>query len=308
MKYSFRFRILSGLLLALLLGSQAAAQSTKLEGDGFELLVAPDATVVSRQDNGWETKMVLEQNGQRVRVSWRQDQAVILFPNSSVRVTAADGREGKRITTFDNGTKYEVIKSGREISWKLPGQDVFFRTRGGRVSQVVGNSDYLKLYPDTLGKRITVESSAGRTDALLNNKGQLETFDGPDVTDHVYLVRGFAYQKGPVTLRFPLPEDLFIDGLPKDRYLTVHQDIKPLPKVEKAAVETPEKRPLEAKPATWDSPELRATEGKPDEDPLHSKREKIVKHPQDPLRAKTSPDSEGILQVKTIDTSTEGDK
>ena len=276
----------------------ALSEPIILKSPHMELVVSEGAKIVSRHDNGWETKMVVEEDGQRVRVSWREEQALILFPNSSLRVKLGEGPEGPQVTAYLNAQKYQVTKSPREISWKLPGQDVFFRTRGGKISQAVGSADYLKLYRNTLGRRVTLQSSAGKTDALLNDKGELETFDGPEVMEHQYLVRGLALQKGPVTLRFPLPSGPFLNGLPADRYLTVNQEIKPLPQPEPKQAEVRAGDPLQAKPRTWSSPELNAKTGSPEKDPLNARREKIVKHPEDPLKAKTAPDSEGLFQVK----------
>lgn len=285
-------------LFVLLLAGMLSAQPVRLENDDFEIQISPDSKIVSRHDDGWETKMVVEQDGQRVRISWREDQALILFPSGTVKVSVSDGPAGRTITTFVNGKRYEIVKSPREIKWSLAGQEVYFRTRGGKVNQVVASNDFLKLYTDTPARRITLESSVGTTDALINSKGVLETFDGPEVTEHLYLVRGFSYQKGPVTLRYPLPESPFLEALPKDRYLTVKEEIVPLATPAQPALEEDIGNPLQAAPSTWSSPELRANEGNSKEDPLNVRREKRVRHPEDPLKAKTDPNSENLLQLK----------
>lgn len=289
---------LQAILLALLCAVATSAEPVVLTSPSVELVISEEATIVSRHDNGWETKMVVEQDGQRVRISWKQDQAVLLFPTTSLRVKTEEKHKERKVTTYLNEAKYLITETPREVSWKLPGQDVFFRKRGGRISQAMGTADYLKLYRNTPGGRVTLQSSAGKTDALLNDKGELETFDGPEVGEHVYLVRGLALKKGPVTLRYRLPSGPFLDGLPADRFLTINQPVKPLPEPAAREPETRPEDPLQAKPATWSSPELNANSGKREEDPLNARREKIVKHPEDPLRAKTSKNSEELLRVK----------
>jgi hypothetical protein len=275
----------------------AAAQSPVLSNEHFELVLHPDAKIVSRHDNGWETNMVVEQDGLRVRINWSDSRALLLFPTSTLRVQNEETRDGKILTAYLDSQKYKITQTKREIGWILPGQEVFFRTRGGNISQAVGTADYLKMRRDTPSGRVTLESAAGTTDALLK-KGVLETFDGPEFTEHIYLVRGLAFRAGPVTLRIPLPAGPFLKGLPADRYFTIAPTIEPLP--EPAAQNKPlkEKDPLQAEPATWSSPELKARIVGPDEDPLNAKRENIVKHPEDPLKAKTSRDSEELLRVK----------
>lgn len=282
----------------LLLTAVDAQQPLRLENEGFNIVVSSEAKLVSQHDDGWEIKMVVEHAGQRVRISSRKDQALILFPSGTVKVSVSDQAGARTITTFIDGKRYEIIKSPREIKWSLAGQEIYFRTRGGTVTQAIGNDDFLKVRTDTPARRITLESSAGTTDALINNKGVLETFDGPQVSDHLYMVRGFAYQKGPITLRFPLPESPFLEALPKEHYLTVREELTPLASPTRPVVEEDTGDPLQATPATWNSPELKAEEGKRKDDPLNFRREKRVRHPEDPLRAKTDRDSEDLLQLK----------
>lgn len=291
--------LLSSAALFVLMAQSTLAEQVRFESDGFEMVVSSDAKIVSQHDDGWEKKLVVEQGGHRVRVSWRQDQALILFPTGTVKITAADTSIGRTITTFVDGVKYEVVRAPREIHWKLPGQEVYFRTRGGQVNQVIAQGDFLKLHLDTPARRLTLESNAGRTDALLNDKGALETFDGPEVAEHVYMVRGLAYQKGPITLRFPLPASPFIEGLPKDRFLLVREELPPPAQTSQPVSEEFDSRdPLQATPSTWSSPELNAKQGSSKEDPLNARREKRVRHPQDPLKARTERDSENLLQLK----------
>jgi len=295
-----RTKIPTLLWLLILIGftALAMAQEPTLKSDLFELYLHPDSKVVSRFDNGWETKMVVEHEGERVRVKWSDEEALFLFPTSTLRLKSEALGSERTVTAFLNGDKYEVKDSSREVSWRLPGQDVFFQKRGGKITQAVGSSDFLKLIRDTPSGRLTLQSSAGLTDALINNKGKLETFDGPAIEDHIYMVRGLSFQKGPVDLRIPLPSGPFLEGLPENHYLTIQDEIVPIPKP--AARTEPEEKsdPLQAEPATWDSPELRARSGDSAEDPLNVRKENRVKHPEDPLKAKTSKDSEEVLRAK----------
>lgn len=293
MKFS-RLLLHIGILLCLV--CVAWAQKPTLQNDYYRILIHPEAKVVSKFDNGWETKMVVEHEGQRVRINWRGDNALILYPNTTVRLKLQPTSDGESVICRVNGEKYEVAYSKREIAWKIPGQDVFFRTTGGKVTQAVGTADFLKLRRDTPSGRVTLESSVGVTDALLR-KGKLEIFDGPEITEHVYMVRGLAFQQGPVTIRIPLPEGPFLDGLPEDRFLLVKRDITPIAQPTANTPEEKEKDPLQAEPYTWSSPELRAREGDPGEDPLHVRKEERVKHPTDPLKATTGNDP-SVLQVK----------
>jgi hypothetical protein len=145
---------------------------------------------------------------------------------------------------------------------------------------------------------MNLTSSIGMTDAVLNSEGKLETFDGPDLSEHLYLVRGFALQAGPITLRLPLPKDPFLNGLPEDRYLWVRKEVELPTQPAARTAPVPEEDPLEAGPATWGSPELKAKFNEPNEDPLAAKKERRVKHETDPLKARTEPDSEELLRVK----------
>lgn len=291
-----RFPVIAIIALLFSLPGLAWAQQPKLKADHFELLVHPDAKIVSEFDNGWETKMVVEHEGQRVRINWRGNQALILFPTSTMRLKVRPTADGEAVTCQVNSEKYEVIRSPREIGWKLPGQEVFFRTTGGKITQAVGTADFLKVRRNTPAGRVTLESSAGVTDALLR-KGKLETFDGPEIGEHVYMVRGLAFQKGPITVRLPLPGGPFLEGLPEDRFLLVKRDITPLPEPTSPAPEEREKDPLQADPYTWSSPELRARSGDPEKDPLHVRKENRVKHPSDPLKANTG-DDPSVLEVQ----------
>ena len=287
-------------LFILALSASSLADTPLLKNEQFELLLHPEAKIISQFDNGWETFLVVEHEGQRVRVNWKEDQALLLFPNSTIRLKSeATPSGGSNITTFVDGERYEVKRSAKEIGWLLPGQQIYFQTWGGQISQAVGTADYLKLHRDSISGRLKLESSVGVTDALLNSKGQLETFDGPEYTEHLYLVRGLAFKQGPVTVRVPLPQGPFLKGLPSDRFLLVEKEMVPL--AEPAAVGEPEERrdPLQAQPPTWDSPQLRAKFNEPTEDPLSVKKERRVRYDEDPLKAKTSKDSEEILRVKS---------
>jgi hypothetical protein len=286
------------LLIFFSLTSAGLAQAPVLKSEHFELMLTPGAEVTDRYSNSWETRMTVEQEGLRVRVNWKEDEAIFHFPTATMRLRVAPDGPSTTISLNFNSDRYVIKKSVREIGWLFGEQQIFFQTRGGRVSKVVGPSDYLKLGRQTQWGRMSLTSSIGTTDALLTTDGELETFDGPEVLEHLYLVRGFALQAGPITVRVPLPEDPFLNGLPSDRYLLVKKEVEPF--TEPAARVAPEKEedPLEANPATWGSPELKAKFNKPDEDPLAAKKERRVKHESDPLKAKTERDSEELLRVK----------
>jgi hypothetical protein len=269
-----------------------------LKNEHFELVLAPGAQISDRYSTPWETRMTVEHEGQRVRVNWRDDQARFYFPTSTVRLRVAPDGQSNTISLNFNAEQYVIKKSTREIGWLLGEEQIYFQTRGGRVSKVVGPSDYLKLGRQTQWGRMSLTSSVGTTDALLTSDGKLETFDGPDLSEHLYLVKGFAFQAGPITLRVPLPEDPFLNGLPADRYLWVRKEVE-LP-AEPAARNAPvkEEDPLKANSATWGSPELEAKFNDPNDDPLAAKKERRVKHETDPLKARSAPDSEELLRVK----------
>ncbi len=297
--WPIRKNVVSLVLLCLAaLQTQALCDKPVLSNQRFELVLSPEAKIISRHDNGWQTKMVVEENGQRVRINWSDDSAVFLFPTSTLRIKNQETANGSTLMAYLDAESFKITQSKKEIGWVLPDHEVFFRTRGGNITQAVGTSDYLRLRRDTPSGRVTLESSAGTTDALLKN-GVLETFDGPELADHVYMVRGLAFHKGPITLRIPLPQGPFLDGLPQDRYLTIEREITPIPKPAAQSQPVDEQDPLQAAPATWSSPELRAKTGDPNEDPINARREKRIKHDQDPLKAKTTPDSEELLRVKS---------
>ncbi|MFA5503843.1 MAG: hypothetical protein WC314_05495 [Vulcanimicrobiota bacterium] len=287
------------LALFFLSGLPVFAQTPVLQNEHFELLFPPGAQITDRYENSWETRMTVEHEGIRVRVNWKDDELLFHFPTSQLRARVVSEGNSNTINVNYNAGKIVIKKSPREIGWLLSDQQqLFFQTRGGQVAKVIGPSDYLKLGRQTPWGRISVVSSAGTTDALLNSQGTLEVFDGPELSEHLYLVKGLEIKAGPITLRLPLPSDPFLEGLPADRYFSIQQEVEALP--EPAARQTEEKAPdpLRADPATWGSPELRAKFNAPDEDPLSVKKEKRVRHEVDPLRARTAPDSEEILRVK----------
>lgn len=280
------------------LAGSGSAQTPLLENEHFELVLAPGAQVSDRYSNDWETRMTVQHEGQRVRVNWREDQALLYFPTSTVRLRVVPDGTSQTITLNFDAEKYVIKKSPREIGWLLGEEQIYFQTRGGRVSKVIGPSDYLRLGRQTQWGRMNLTSSIGMTDAVLNSEGKLETFDGPDLSEHLYLVRGFALQAGPITLRLPLPKDPFLNGLPEDRYLWVRKEVELPTQPAARTAPAPEEDPLEAGPATWGSPELKAKFNEPNEDPLAAKKERRVKHETDPLKARTEPDSEELLRVK----------
>ena len=293
-----RTRILS-LMLLLVTAGLAAADQPVLKNDHYEIYLTPGSKVVSRQDRGYQTLMVVEQAGQRVRINWDKDRARILFPTSTLRLeTETVSQRMSTVTAYLDGQTYKFKTTRSEVSWLLPDQQIYFRTRGGTVSQVAGPKDFLRLRRQTLAGRITLESGAGTTDALINEKGKLERFDGPEIDQHLYLVRGFSLDQGPISVRLPLPNGPFLSALPPDRYFRVSKEMVALPgppdrtPVEKA------KDPLQADPYTWGSPELRARSGDESKDPLSVRKERRVTYPEDPLRAKGSADSEEVLRAK----------
>lgn len=273
----------------------------------YRLVIDPAAKVIQRLDNGWEVIMTVEKDGERARIRWKTDGFTAIFPDGTLRAQLSPNatRSAYELTTDFEGRRYKVTRTAREVSWILPGQEIFFRTFGGKVSSAVGTSDYLNITRDSKGGRMSLESQAGTSDVLLR-KGSLEVFDGPEVLAHTYFVRGLAFQRGPLTLEVPLPEEPFLNALPANRFLIVPSTAKPA-----TPVETPEQgglplpegepssdQPLQAAPSTWNSPVYRANEGDHKEDPLNARRE--VRYParDRPLDAKTAPDSEDILRVQ----------
>lgn len=273
----------------------------------YRLKIHPKAKIVERVETGWETLLTVELEGQRARVRWKTDGFTAIFPDGTMRVQLNPQATASNyeLTTDFEGKRYRVLRSPREVSWKLLGHDVFFRTYGGKVSNVVGSSDYLNITRDTRGGRLSLESQAGTSDVLLKG-GKLEVFDGPPATDHLYFVRGLAFRRGPLTLEIPLPEEPFLKALPADRFLLVESQSKP------AASETPDElpavdpeglpgNPLQAEPSSWDSPLYKTTPVDRKEDPMNARREVRASNRDRPLDARSAPDSEEILRVKDID-------
>lgn len=300
------FRPFTLALLALvLLGAPSWGET--LSTPEYRLVIDPTAKVTQRVDNGWEVIMTVEKDGERARIRWKTDGFTAIFPDGTLRAQLSPNatRAAYELTTDFEGKRYKITRSAREVSWILPGQEVFFRTFGGKVSSVVGTSDFLRITRDTKGGRISLESQAGTSDVLLR-KGTLEVFDGPEVLAHTYFVRGLAFQRGPLTLEVPLPEEPFLNALPANRYLLVPSTAKPAttPETpEQGASPVPdessgEEAPLQAAPASWDSPIYKANEGDRKEDPLNARREVRYPAKDRPLDAKTSPDSEEVLRVQ----------
>ena len=287
------------LLMLLFIGGQAVAEQPVLKNEHYEIYLTPGTKVVSRQDRGYQTLMVVEHEGQRVRINWDKDRARILFPTSTLRLeTEAVSKRMSTVTAYLDGKTYKFKTTRSEVSWLLPDQEIYFRTRGGTVNQVAGPKDFLRLRRHTLAGRVTLESGAGTTDALINDKGKLERFDGPDIAQHLYLVRGFSLDQGPISVRLPLPDGPFLSALPQDRYFRVSKEMVALPGPPDRTPPEKPKDPLQADPYTWSSPELRARSGEENKDPLSVRKERRVTYPEDPLRAKETDDSEDVLRVK----------
>lgn len=295
-------RLITATLLMLLLALPSAAQEDPLKSSYYRLKIDPRAKISERVDNGWETLMTVELEGEKAHLRWKKDEFTVIFPRSTLRVraTVTDAAGSILLTTDFAGRRYEVRENEKEIGWKLPGHDVFFRLYGGQVSGAVGTSDFLNLQKDTRGGRIAVESGVGSSDFVLR-KGALELFDGPELAEHTYMVRGLAFRQGPITLEIPLPGGPFFEALPADRFLTVVNESSEGTKSEDeaaAAEVEPLGDPLRAEPSSWTSPVYRANTGNPKEDPLRARKEERKTYPTDPLRAKTGEDSEEILRVK----------
>lgn len=282
----------------------AAAQD--LTTPWYRLRIDPRASISERVDTGWEQVMTVELDGERARVRWKEGEASVIFVDGTLRTKLSPGAgpaHFELVTDFE-GKRYRVERSPREVGWLLPEQEVFFRIYGGKVSNVIGSSDFLKVTRDSRGGRLTLESQAGVSDLLLA-KGKLEVFEGPEVAAHTYFVRGLSFQRGPITLEIPLPSEPFLEALPADRYFKVQSRSTPTPTADQAPLVPPQleqgasRSPLEAEPSSWDSPVYRANHGEKKDDPLNSRREALeYREKGDPLKAKTAEDSEEILRVK----------
>ncbi len=298
-------RTISLLFAALLLAASPAAAEV-LQAPQFRLAIDPRAKITERVDTGWEQLMTVELDGQRARVRWKSEEVSVIFPDATLRakVSPGAGPANYELVADFEGKRYKIQRSPREISWLLPGQEVFFRVYGGKITNVVGSSDYLKVTRDSKGGRISLESQAGTSDVLLS-KGALEVFDGPEVAAHTYFVRGLSFRRGPITLEIPLPKERFLEALPADRYLRIESKSAPQTPEEEPVLPaegTPEsssRDPLEAEPSTWDSPIYRANLGEKKSDPMNAKREALdYRRKDNPLKAKSAENSEEILRVK----------
>lgn len=291
-------------VLAVIIGTTESSRGETLVAPQYRLKIDPQARIVERVDTGWEVLMTVEKDGERARVRWKPDGFTVLFPDATLRAQLDPNasRTAYQLTTDFEGKRYKVTRTPREVSWVLPGHEVFFRTYGGRVSNAVGTSDFLNITRDSKSGRLSLESQAGISDVLLN-KGALELFDGPEILSHAYFVRGLAFQRGPITLEVPLPEEPFLNALPANRYLLVSSE-KPRPAVteETGSTAPPEepspRNPLDAEPPSWESPIYRANQGDRKEDPMNARREVRHSAKDRPLDARTAPDSEALLQVQ----------
>lgn len=283
------------------LAGTAGAQGLTLEAEEFQLQISPEAKVLRRQEIGQQTVLTLQHEGQKFQVRFGADDILVNFPTNTLRLRRSiTDSAGNTKTVIDfAGKRYTVKHTQREIVWLLPGQEVYFRTRGGKVSQVVGTADFLKIRRDTPSRRLVLESNAGTSDLSLV-KGKLEVFDGPELDGHVYFVRGLALQQGPITLTLLLPTDVFYDALPADHFLRVVHRPDPTPEPE-ASAETPqveERDPLQAQPSSWESPVYRANHGERKTDPLNAKREQRTDSSQGTLDAQEQRNSDEVLRVK----------
>ena len=247
--------------------------------------------------------MAVTLDKQKARIRSHSGGTTILFPDNAIRIKEKTTAYGSSVTVDFAGKRYVVERSRREIRWKLPKEEVYFTTRGGAVTQALGDTNFLKIRRDTPSGRVTLESNSGTSDVLLHGN-ELEVFDGPALEQHPYFVRGLSFKQGPVLIEVPLPAGAFISALPPQHYLSF--DNNPVAAEETDAevdpyadyVEPKPSDPLRAEPADWHSPVNKPNIGDKKSDPLNAKREKRIKHKTDPLKAKTSKNSDKILRVK----------
>ncbi len=286
------------------------AWAETLTAPQYRLKIDPQAKISERVDTGWEQLMTVELNGERARIRWKQDEVSVIFKDGTLRTKLGPGAgpANYELTTDFEGKRYKVTRTPREIGWVMPGQEVFFRTFGGKITNVVGTSDFLKVTRDSQGGRMSLESQAGLSDLLLK-KGSLEVFEGPEAVAHLYFVRGLSFQRGPITLEIPLPKEPFWSAMPADRFFRVESKNAPtVPVVDPSldpsipvdpGTESSSRGPLEAEPSNWDSPIYRANLGDKKDDPLRARRESNdYRVNKNPLKANTAEDSEEILRVK----------
>ncbi len=297
----FKLR-LATLLLGFAFIAPAGAEQLLIGDAEVRIRIGPEVQVLKHVARAGEESFTLEDQGEVVQVRWRPDDLWVNLSEGVLRIKRHPGRtqDTWQLVADYSGERFTVGRGPREISWRLPQEDVFFQTRGGYVQQALGNSDHLKIRRDTPGRQVTVESRSGESVAKLGSKG-LEVIDGPELENHRYFVRGLAFQLGAITVELPLPEDIFTKALAQDRYLTLIQRSVPEREPTQPASQFKERpaHPLQAEPATWNSPSLRAVEVDRNEDPIRAKKEQRPDRKQgDPLKAITEKDSEELLRVK----------
>lgn len=294
-------RLLGLLVLIASLPCLGDQSSTIVEGEGFRLKLLPGTEISAKNSSANLTVLTAALDKQKARIRSHSEETTILFPDNAIRIREKLTNHGYQITVDFAGRRYIVEKSRREIHWKLPGEEVFFTTRGGAVTQALSDKNFLKIRRDTPSGRATLQSNSGTSDVLLHNN-TLEVFDGPAIEQHAYFVRGLAFKQGPVLIEIPLPGGVFIDALPRQRYLSFENNpvAADTSVVDPYAdyVEPKPADPLRAEPADWHSPVIKSNSGEKNSDPLNAKREKRIKHETDPLKAKTTKDSDEILRVK----------
>lgn len=229
------------------------------------------------------------------------DDVIVQYPDRDLRLRYRhDGPQSELLVQFDL-KNYRFLREKKELIWKFPQEEAFFRFRGTRISDVLGDRGILKVRRRVPKGLYRVFSEAGESELQVSgDQRSLEVVEGELPERHFYLRRGVVFSQGPVGVFVSLPGGELFEALDWSTALRIETQM-PEPKQPQQAAE-PERDPLKANKPDWHSPVTNTQPTDPSLDPLNLKHKPTGPPTRDDkLKAKTAPNSEDVLKVKGYD-------
>ncbi len=227
-----------------------------------------------------------------VRVVLKDSDVVVQYPNRDLRVRhRVDGDKAELLVQFQE-KNYRFKRNGKyELSWHLPGEEIFFRYRGTRIYDALGDASLLKVRRRKDKSLYWVISDRGQSEVQVAAKG-VTLVEGEIPSVHPHLMRGMVFRQGPVGIYVPLPGGELFEALD---WSTARSVVAQMPPPKEKPVEEPEVDPLRANKPEWHSPVMNASEAEKGSLKAHEGKN------EGQLDAKTAPNSDEILKVKGYD-------
>lgn len=227
-----------------------------------------------------------------VRAVVTDGDVVVQYPNRDLRVRhRVDGDSGELLVQFQS-KNYRFKRKGKyELSWHLPGEEIFFRYRGPRIYDALGDASLLKVRRRKEKGLYWVTSDRGQSEVQVQGSG-LTLVEGEAPASHPYLMRGMVFRQGPVGIFVRLPGGELFEALD---WTSARSVVAQMPPPKEKPIEEPEVDPLKANKPEWHSPVMKSNDA--EKGTLKAREGKD----EGQLDAKTAPNSNEILKVKGYD-------